>query len=153
MSQYVYFSLTSETLTADAIAAELGIEPDRRSVLGSRQMTPSPLPSAHRWSVVGPDPAQALDVQAGAVLDRVAPVAGVIRAMVDRDDVTADLVFVRYFNDQDGEEEDLDPVTTPDGLVLERIAGQHQLLGWCLESDQVALLATMRASIDADEYG
>ena len=73
--------------------------------------------------------------------------------MVDRDEIEAELVFVRSFNDDEGEEETLEPVTTPDGPVLERIGGQHQLLGWDLaKPDQLALLASMRASIDADEY-
>ena len=153
MSQYVYFTLISETLTADAIAAEVGIDPDRTSVLGSRQMTPRRIPRVHRWSLYSTDAAQPIDVQTVAVLGRIAHAAGAIRRLVDRDEVTAELVFVRLFNDKDGEEENLDSVTTEDGLGLERIAGQHQLPGWCLEPDQLALLAAMRASIDADEYG
>jgi hypothetical protein len=72
---------------------------------------------------------------------------------VDAGEVEAELVLVRHFNDEDGQEETTASVATSDGLVLERIAGQHQLLGWCLEPDQLALLAAMRASIDADEYG
>ena len=152
MSQHVYFAVASQTLTADAITAELGIEPDRISVLGSRQMAPRPIPAAHRWEVHSPDRVQPIDVQAAAVLDRIAPAAGAVRRVVDRG-AAAELVLVRYFNDENGTEENLEPVATPDGLRLEPIAGQHQLLGWCLGSEQLALLAAMRASIDADEYG
>lgn len=153
MSQYVYFTLVSETVAAEAVTGELGIEPDRTIVRGSRRLAPGPVPCAHRWEVHSPDRAQRIDVQADAVLARVAPAAEAIRRMVDRGDATAALVFVRYCNDESGTEENLDPVVSSDGLVLEAIAGQHQLLGWCLEPRHVALLAAMRAAIDADEYG
>ncbi len=68
--------------------------------------------------------------------------------------MTAHLQIVRYFNDEDGEEEFFDdPITTDDGHVLEKLPGQHQLLGWQLEREQLGLLVSMGAYIDADEYG
>lgn len=153
MSQKVYFRLASESVTAGAISAALGIKADRYTVRGSRQESPQPIPVSHSWTVHSQDTSQPLDAQASSVLDRIAHVADTVRAMVVRGDVSASLVFVRYFNDSDGEDENLEPVVAPDGAIFEAIAGQHQLLGWHLETDQLALLAHMRATIDADEYG
>jgi hypothetical protein len=36
---------------------------------------------------------------------------------------------------------------------LQKLPGQHQLLGWHLDRDAVRLLARVGAEIDADEYG
>jgi hypothetical protein len=60
---------------------------------------------------------------------------------------------VRNFDDESGEEEVLDPFVTPGGGIAEKVPGQHQLLGWILSAEQVAVLASMRATIDSDEYG
>ncbi len=59
------------------------------------------------------------------------------------------LQLVRYFDDEDGEEEELSPSDAP----LRKLAGQHQLLGRHLEADSLRFLARVRAAIDADEYG
>jgi hypothetical protein len=59
------------------------------------------------------------------------------------------LQLVRYFDDDEGEEEELSPPNAP----LQKLAGQHQLLGWHLERDSLQFLARVGAEIDADEYG
>ena len=59
----------------------------------------------------------------GAVADKV-------RSLTDRGDTRAGLMMVRYFNDEGG----------------------YRALGWSLTPVQIALLARMGASIDADEY-
>lgn len=61
----------------------------------------------------------------------------------------ATLQIVRYFEDEDGEDEDLRE-TVPG---LERLSGQHQLLGWHMEPKIIAFLADVGAEIDVDEYG
>lgn len=153
MSQYVYFQLLSETVTAANITAELMIEPDRVRVAGSKQASPRPLPRAHSWELHCVDTSQPIDSQATLLLERIAPVAQRVRDLVDQGEVDASLVIVRYFNDDEGEEELIADSVTPDGVVLEHIRGQHQLLGWYFEPEQLALLSSMRASISADEYG
>ena len=50
-------------------------------------------------------------------------------------------------------EESFEAVVTEDGKLLERLPGQHQLLGWHLTHEQLGFLASIRCSIDADEYG
>ena len=59
------------------------------------------------------------------------------------------LQLVRYFDDHEGEEEELSPPHAP----LEKLAGQHQLLRWHVERDSLQFLARVGAEIDADEYG
>jgi hypothetical protein len=59
------------------------------------------------------------------------------------------LQLVRHFDDDDGEEEELSVSDAP----LQKLAGQHQLLGWHLDSDVLGFLARVGAEIDADEYG
>jgi hypothetical protein len=59
------------------------------------------------------------------------------------------LQLVRQFDDDEGEEEELSPPDAP----LQKLAGQHQLLGWHLEADSVGFLARVGAEIDCDEYG
>jgi len=54
-----------------------------------------------------------------------------------------------YLDDDDGEEEELSPADAP----LQKLAGQHQLLGWHLDADSISFLARVGAEIDADEYG
>lgn len=153
MSQYVYFLLLSETVTAANITAELMMEPDQIRVAGSKQASPRPLPRAHSWELHCADRSQPIDSQATLLLERIAPVAQRVRDLVDKGEVDASLVIVRYFNADEGEEEDFADSVSPDGFVLEHIGGQHQLLGWSFEPDQLALLSSMRASISADEYG
>jgi hypothetical protein len=153
MSQHVYFTIRSETVTAADVTAALGNEPDRIEVRGSKQTNPRPRPFSHSWSLGCANTSQPLDDQVASVLERIAPVASAVGRLVDEQNVVAKLVFVRYFNDEDGEDESLDSTTTLDGLNFEKLEGQHQLLGWALDVEQIALLARMRASIDADEYG
>jgi hypothetical protein len=59
------------------------------------------------------------------------------------------LQLVRFFDDEDGEEEELSPPDAP----LQKLSGQHQLLGWHLDRDSLGFLAHVGAEIDADEYG
>jgi hypothetical protein len=45
------------------------------------------------------------------------------------------------------------PAIISDGKLLERLPGQHQLLGSSLTQEQLGFLASIRCSIWADEYG
>lgn len=46
-----------------------------------------------------------------------------------------------------------DEIVTPDGEILTKLPGQHQLLGWGLEPADLAFLVRIGASLDCDEYG
>jgi hypothetical protein len=152
MSQYVYLALWSETTTAAEMTADLGVAPDKVMVRGSKRASP-PVPIGHAWKLECRDRGLSLDEQIERVLIRVTPVASKVRSLVDSGDVKAVLQVVRYFNDHDGEEEAFEASITPEGELLERIPGQHQLLGWHLPTSTIQLLASMSAELDADEYG
>lgn len=153
ISQYVYFDLSSDTVPAAEITAHLGIEPSEIRVRGAKKTAPRPVPANHSWSVRCREPGLRLDAQTEKVLSQLASSQPKLTSLVARADVTARLVFVRYFDDDEGEEELFDATITEDGELLERLPGQHQLLGWVLDPDQLAFLASIPAAIWADEYG
>ncbi len=148
IKQYVYFGISSETLTAEAIAERIGLQPDKTMVRGSRTQDP-PRPARHKWQLGSYEPGLDISAHVAAVLARVEPVRAEIRALVYEGEVQAWLQLVRHFGAEDGEEEIIDE--TPEGLV--KLSGQHQLLGWHLHRDALAFLADVGAEIDADEYG
>lgn len=150
--QYATFSLSSEVMSAASITAELRIEPDRFSVRGARRAAP-PVPVRHSWTLVCAEPGLQIDQLTEKVLQRVRPVADAIRGLVRSGDVDAGIVIVRDFDDDEGEEENLDPVVLDDGSVLHALAGQHQLLGWQFDPETLAFLTSIGASLAADEYG
>jgi hypothetical protein len=61
----------------------------------------------------------------------------------------ASLQVVRYFNDEEGEEEN----TYAPRADWERLPGQHQLLGWGLDSRILQFLISTRAELEMDAYG
>ena len=149
--QYVYFAVHSETATADEIASYLGLDPDRIWVRGSRSMDP-PRPPQHSWQIRCDSPGLTIDEQAASVLDRLRGIED--RLVTIRPDLLGEgggcyLQFVRYFDYDEGEEEELSPPDAP----LQKLAGQHQLLGWHLDADSLNFLSRIGAEIDADEYG
>jgi hypothetical protein len=148
----VYFDLSSVTVTAETITSRLGIQPDETSVRASRRAEP-PIPTRHHWSVRCRERGLCVDDQITRVLGRIEPVRTKILDLISGGEVFARLQIVRNFDDESGEEEVLDSFVTPGGDIAEKVPGQHQLLGWILSADQVAVLASMRATIDSDEYG
>lgn len=152
ISQYVYFDLSSDTVTAETITSRLGIQPDQTSIRGSRRAEP-PIPTRHHWSVRCSERGLCVDDQITRVLDRIEPMRGKILDLISGGEVFARLQIVRNFDDESGEEEVLDSFVTPGGGIAGKVPGQHQLLGWILSAAQVAVLASMRATIDSDEYG
>jgi hypothetical protein len=155
ISQRAYFAIRSETFTAADITAFLDTSPDEIMVLGSKRTQP-PVPVIHSWSLHCRDRGLMLDAQIGTILARIEPLHPRLQDLVARQDVDLVLAIVRFFGDEDGEdgeEESLETVIAEGGAVLERLAGQHQLLGWHLTHEQLGFLASIRCSIDADEYG
>ncbi|WP_328426277.1 DUF4279 domain-containing protein [Micromonospora sp. NBC_00389] len=153
ISQYAYFALSSHRVSAAEITARLGIEPDEISVRGSRHANPA-RPASHRWKVVCRRPGLTVDDQISQILDRLfahAERLGELAAELESLDGGPGgsmLQVVRVFEHPDGEEED---VTTPvEGL--EKLPGQHQLLGWHLDARVLEFLRLTRAELDVDEY-
>jgi Domain of unknown function (DUF4279) len=141
ISQYTYFALKSETVPASTITARLGIEPDCILVRGARRPAP-PIPVCHMWAVECRQRGLAVDDQVAQVLARVRPVAEAIRTLTASGSTSAVLQIVRHFNDDEGETDDNDLIVTQDGRLLEKLGGQHRLLGWHLELEDLAFLAS-----------
>ncbi|MCP9948405.1 DUF4279 domain-containing protein [Actinomadura madurae] len=153
VSQYVYFALKSTRVPATEISARLGIEADESKVRGSRLARP-PRPVAHTWRIVCRRPGLTVDEQIAQVVDRLFEHAERIGALALELDgagegwPAATLQVVRMFEHPDGEEEDR---PAPVG-GLEKLPGQHQLLGWHLDGRVLEFLRLTRAELDIDEY-
>lgn len=151
ISQYVYFSLSSDSVTAATITARLDIEPDRISVRGARDAV-RVLPRAHRWSVYARRDNRPIDDMITEIVQRLDPVVGDIAALVRELPVHAQLQLVRKFDDPEGDEDE----GTPPQLAargIEKVDGQHHLLGWHLDRQTLDFIDTVRAELDVDEYG
>jgi uncharacterized protein DUF4279 len=149
IQQSAYFALRSPTLPADEIGARIGLPPDRIAVRGSRMRAPDQ-PAHHAREIHCEEPALRVDELIERVVARLAGHRTPIRQLViDADDVTATLHVVRRFDDDDGEQEAF--ATRGDGL--EKLPGQHQLLGWHLEHEIIKFLVDVGADVDIDEYG
>ena len=147
--QYVYFSIGSETITADEMTNWLGLQPDRATVRGSKRTEPTLIPIWHGWRIYAAEHNAAVGDQIDQVIDRLRPYQDAIRALVTDlgSSGGAVLQVVRHFNDPEGEEEH--PKTFGQ---LQKLPGQHQLLGWHLDRDTLAFLLAIGASLDVDEY-
>ena len=151
ISQYAYFSLTSDTVTAAEITAWLGIEPDVILVRGARDAV-QVIPRAHSWSVRARRDNRPIDEMIAELVRRMTPVTEAIAALVREMPVQARLQLVRRFDDPDGDE---DEATTPEMAARgwEKPGGQHHLLGWHLGRQTLDFLEKVRAELDVDEYG
>jgi hypothetical protein len=89
-----------------------------------------PVPIHHSWELRCERHAR-IDEQASDVLSRIERVAASVRSLTNRDDTWAGLMMVRYFDDEEG---------------------GYGAMSWCLAPVQIALLADMGASINADEH-
>jgi hypothetical protein len=149
--QHVAFVVSSTTITAASVATRVGLAPDAATVRGAKRAAP-PAPIQHSWRLECREPGRTIDEQIGLVLARVRPIAGRLRELLNNTDAAATLQVVRYFNDDEGEEEILSVTEAPDGTLLTKLPGQHQLLGWHLEPEALDLLCSLRVSLDVDEY-
>jgi hypothetical protein len=146
--QYVYFAVRSEAVNADEVSRRLGLEPDRVMVRGSRTAEP-PRPTANAWQIVCDEPGMTIDEQVKVVLQRLRPAEPRLVELAKDPDCSVVLQLVRYLDDEEGEPERL----SHSDAGLQKLGGQHQLLGWHLSSDDLGFLSRIGASIDADEYG
>ena len=153
ISQYAYFALSSKRVSAAEITASLGIEPDEIVVRGSRLASPA-RPASHRWRITCRKPGLTVDEQINRIVDRLFGHAERIGELavelnnIDGERSASVLQVVRVFEHPDGEEEDL--TSAVEGL--EKVAGQHQLLGWHVDARVLQFLRLTRAELDVDEY-
>jgi hypothetical protein len=153
VNQYAYFALKSETTPAETMTRQLGVEPDRISVRGSRLHHP-PRPACHTWQIECRALGLPVDEQVTAILARVRPLADAIRTLLATGEVTAVLQVVRDFTTQTGEPEHPPGETTNTDTVLDALPGRQQhLLGWHLAAADLAFLVSIDADLDVDEYG
>lgn len=151
ISQYAYFSLSSETVTAAAITGKLGIEPDKILVRGARDAA-RVIPRVHDWRVRVRGDNRPINDMLAELIQRLDPVVGTIATVVREMPVQARLQVVRKFDDPDGVE---DEGTTPQMAARgwEKVEGQHHLLGWRLDRQTLDFLQRTSAELDVDEYG
>ncbi|MEV0331069.1 DUF4279 domain-containing protein [Micromonospora echinospora] len=153
ISQYAYFALSSNRVSAAEMTARLGIEPDEIAVRGSRLASPA-RPATHRWKIVCRKAGLTVDEQIDRIVERLFGHAERIGELAGELDDTdggpgaSVLQIVRVFEHPDGEEEDL---TSPVG-GLQKLPGQHQLLGWHVDARVLEFLRLTRAELDVDEY-
>ena len=94
------------------------------------------------------------------IVDRLNPYAEAIGTLVGEIESTEEslsgvggiLGVVRHFDDDEGEDEDLSVAGQPGGPRLEKLPGQHQLLGWRLGPSVIGFLMATRSALDIDEY-
>jgi hypothetical protein len=151
ISQYAYFSLSSETVTAATITGKLGIEPDEILVRGARDAA-RVIPRAHDWAVRARRENRPIGDMVTELLQRLDPVIEKIAIIVREMPVQARLQLVRNLDDSEGSE---DEGTTPEIAARgwEKVGGQHHLLGWHLDRRTLDFLERTNAELDVDEYG
>lgn len=148
IKQYAYFRIRSDRLPPAEITTHVGIAPDRVALRGSRIKDP-PRPATHVWEVRCDEHGLTVTEQIERVIDRLGPRRDAIRVLVESaHDITTCLQVVREFDGDDGEEEVLPSIGD-----LQKLSGQHQLLGWHLSVEVLDFLRGVQAEIDVDEYG
>lgn len=160
ISQYCAFSICSVELTADAIAARIGLSPDKVTVRGSRNANPA-MPRFHIWTVACRDRGLRIDEQISRLIKRLDPFAAKIGELANElrqaegEESGAGLSIIRKYNDAGGEEEAFEERTVVmDGVSrnLEKLGGQHQLFGWHIDKQVMDFLRRTYAELDVDEY-
>jgi hypothetical protein len=91
-----------------------------------------------------------VDEQVAVLLERLRTAVGeIVELRRECPDMEAVLQIVRNFDDPDGADEE----QTPPGHGYQKLAGQHQLLGWHLDRAVLDFLHETGAELDVDEYG
>jgi hypothetical protein len=147
--QYAEFNVQSRVMPTSAITARLLVEPDEAFVL------PRLDPPQHSWSLKCDDPTFDVGRLVENLRVRLEPLRESIAALgqeLTAQDPPGRLRFsvVRFFDTDDGVENVVREVTTPDGSIY-----MEQLLGWVLDSETLSFLLFLTsagAAIDVYEY-
>ena len=125
----VSFSISSTSVTAAAVAETLGLEPDSRSVRGSRNLD-LPSPRNHVWRIIDDSGKRHIDDQAHAIVGRLRPHVEGLQRLSAHDEVQLGMSLLRELGS-----------TTPRADI-----------GWHLDQDVLAFLVAVGADLDCDEY-
>jgi len=156
ISQQVYFALFSTEMLAAEMTAHLGIEPDDFTVRGSRNAS-MPMPRYHIWKLGCRCPGLSIEQQIEKTIERLLPCQSKIAVLAEQLSLEgsgsgASLNVVRYFDDENGEEEADVTARLADGQEFVKLSGQHQLLGWILSVEVMQFLIVVGANLNVDEY-
>ena len=132
----------------------------RFRVRGSKTAEP-PVPRHHSWRIDSRLPGLTVEAHLQVIVDRLNPYAEVIGTLVGEIESAEEsspgvggvLGVVRHFDDDEGEDEDLSVARQHGDPRLEKLPGQHQLLGWRLAPSVISFLMATRSALDIDEYG
>lgn len=150
--QHAYFLVRSDVLTPVEVTAHLGLEPDKVKPRGSRATGPPPRPRMHIWILESGRPDTApLDDHLDALLIRLEPYAEGISALLVTGHTTGVVQIVRYFEIGAEDHDVIEPGPRVEGL--ERLRGQHRLLGFHLDHRLLRFAGQAQIAIDVDEYG
>jgi len=148
IKQYVQFVVFSDALEPEEISRRIGLAADRTATRASRISAP-PRPVTNIWELRSEGAGLAVDEHITRLVERLQPVRNALVSLRDApSDVTTRLEVVRYFNTDDGEDEVIDVANG-----LEKLAGQHQLLGWTLTAEVMDFFRDLGANLWVDEYG
>ena len=147
--QYAHFDVASDVYDPDAITAALLIEPTKVSWKESKSTDP-PIPRSHLWQYRAKGDGSVDDL-VRELLGVFIPLRTSIAELRTDGACRVEIRFMRSFGDPDGEEEDAGPEDLPSNLV--RLPGQHQLLGFHLDTELMSQLVSLGCSLDFDEYG
>ncbi len=148
MHQYVYFSISSDVMSFEEIAAKISIKADEHRVVGKERHKLNPShPITHSWIMNSIERNAPVDEQIGSIVKRLRRHTQSLAELSRHKGVKATMQIVRYFDNTWGQEEKLVKI---DGL--EKLPGQHQLLGWRLDAETIEFLHDINAELDVDEY-
>jgi hypothetical protein len=148
MSQYVYFSVSSEDLSFEDIEQRLGLKADVHGVHGEEgNKLDSSIPVTNYWRIDSHIENQPVDEQIDAIIHKLLPIRSTLEELSKLEHVSITLQVVRNFADARGSAEKL---VRKNGL--DKLAGQHQLLGWHLDKVIIEFLHSIKAVLDIDEY-
>jgi hypothetical protein len=149
--QYVYHGIKSDGVDPGVISERLGLLPDEVKLMGSKHQGPPPTPRCHLWRLnSGAATDEPLDDHFAALRARLGDSASRLRNLQETDEVTAVIQVVRSF--EPGPE---DRHTSEPGRFvgdIERLGGQHPLVGFDISHDLVSYAAEAGIGFDFDEY-
>ena len=139
LKHYVHLTIYSTALTADQIAARLGVDADDSLVMGSQRSAPA-IPKANAWTLYSSRDNPDLSEQIVDLLDRIGAIEQQVGDLVsdlgDREASGVVLSIVRKYDLPRGWNPSVEPT-----------AG-----GWGITERHVRLLGRIGALIEVDEY-
>ena len=152
--QRAFLAIVSDDLEPDEIGRALGIAADHTAPRGSIRSDPAPVPKRHVWQLFSGKPETArLDDHVAALLDRLRPIRDALRALQKSRRIDAGVVVGRHFDPGPESEEVLAEREKRLSEGLTALRGQHPLLGFHLDAEQLAELAALGLGLGLDEYG